>query len=64
MGSSVLYAHITRTIKIGQYELQPQELAEAAYMLSKVPEDAEGGYGVFRIAEQHIKDHLDRFEFK
>lgn len=35
-GSAVLYSHISKTIAIGQYELRPIELAEAAYMLSKV----------------------------
>jgi hypothetical protein len=36
IGSPVLYTHISKTIKIGQYELEPLEIAEAAYMLSKV----------------------------
>ena len=47
VGSSVLYSHISKTIKVGQYELEPLELAESAYMLSKVSENSKGGYGVF-----------------
>jgi hypothetical protein len=35
-GSSVLYAHISKTLTIGQHEFRPLELAESAYMLSKV----------------------------
>jgi len=29
-------------------------MAEAAYMLSKVSENAKGGYGVFSIAEKQL----------
>lgn len=47
VGSAVLYSHIAKTIRIGQHELSPLELAESAYMLSKVSENATGGFGVF-----------------
>ena len=50
VGSAVLYSHISKTIKIGQHELGPLELAESAYMLSKTSENATGGFGVFQIA--------------
>jgi len=53
-GSSVLYSHISKTLTIGQHEFRPMELAESAYMLSKVSENAKGGYGVFSLAEKHI----------
>lgn len=50
VGSSVLYSHICKTLKIGQHEFMPLELAEAAYMLSKTSENAAGGYGIFLIS--------------
>lgn len=49
-GSAVLYAHISKTLLVGQHELKPLQLAESAYMLSKVSENAQGGYGVYAAA--------------
>lgn len=63
VGSAVLYSHISKTLTIGQHELRPLELAESAYMLSKVSENAKGGYGVFSLAEQHIQAVLPRMTF-
>lgn len=62
-GSSVLYSHISKTLTIGQHEFRPLELAESAYMLSKVSENAKGGYGVFALAEKHIEAVLPRMSF-
>ena len=32
-------------------------------MLSKVSENAKGGFGVFAIAEKHVEAHLSRLNF-
>lgn len=63
VGSSVLYSHLAKTIKIGQHELHPLELAESAYMLSKVTENVTGGYGTFQIAQKHLEASLPRLNF-
>jgi hypothetical protein len=63
VGSAVLYSHIAKTLKIGQHEFEPLQLAECAYMLSKVTENVGGGYGVFLIAEKHLLAHLPRLSF-
>lgn len=47
VGSTILYSHLCKTLKIAQHEFSPLELAEAAYMLSKVSENATGGFGIF-----------------
>jgi hypothetical protein len=51
IGTATLYSTITRTIKLGYHELEPYHLAEFAYHLSKVSDNAKGGFGVFKIAE-------------
>ena len=40
MGCTTLYSSIARTIKIGQHELEPLELAELANLFSRVQENA------------------------
>lgn len=55
MGCATLYSSIARTIKIGQHELEPLELTDLANLFSRVQDNAEGGFGTFRIAEARLE---------
>lgn len=63
VGSASLYGSIAKTIKVGQHELEPLELAELANLFSRVNENAQGGFGTFRIAEARLAGVLPTLSF-
>ena len=63
IGTSTLYSTITRTIKLGYHELEPHHLAEFAYHLSKVSDNARGGFGVYKITEEVTLRNIYRLKF-
>lgn len=64
LGTATLYGKVARTIKIGQHEFEPLEFCEFAYYLSKVQDNAAGGFGVFRIAEERLLPTLSVLPFE
>lgn len=50
VGTTTLYKAMARTVKIGQHELDPLELAQLANYLSRVQDNAQGGFGLYAIA--------------
>ena len=63
IGTATLYGAITRTIKLGYHELEPYHMAEFSYHLSKVSENAKGGFGVFKITEEVVMKNIYRLKF-
>jgi hypothetical protein len=63
IGTTTLYSAIARTIKLGQHELDPLELAEFANYFSRVQDNVQGGFGVYRIAEARLELVLPTMSF-
>lgn len=63
LGSSTIYNKIAQTIKIGQHEIQPLQLAKYAKYYAKASDKIKGAYGIYNIAEKQIKLRMDAFEF-
>ena len=64
LGSSMVYAKISKTIKLTQHETLPMALASYAYLFSKASENMSAGFGVYQIAQKQVLEHLRSLEFK
>ncbi|EAR90623.2 hypothetical protein TTHERM_00123730 (macronuclear) [Tetrahymena thermophila SB210] len=63
LGTTTLYANLARTIKVAQSEIHPLELAKYAYYFSKTPENIQGGFGIYKIAEEKLNYTIEMMEF-
>lgn len=63
LGSVELYSKIGHTIKIAQFEIPPMKLAEYAHYFATAPENVKGGFGVYRIAEEHLTRDMEKYSF-
>ncbi|EGR31601.1 hypothetical protein IMG5_106540 [Ichthyophthirius multifiliis] len=64
LGSATLYNSLANTIKIAQHEIHPLELAKYAFYFSKTNENIKGGFGVYKIAEDKLKNILEVTDFE
>lgn len=63
VGTTTLYSSMARTVKIGQHELDPLELAQLANYLSRVQDNAQGGFGLYAIAEGRLEPVVNTMAF-
>ena len=63
LGSVELYSKIADTIKVVQYEIPPMKIAEYANYFSKSSENIQGGFGIYKVAEQRLTETLNDYNF-